>query len=152
MASQFELYFTLIACMANTVIGSVWYLDSDALFHRIGHKEFLCDLEEKYLHMHIELGDNEKYTVTKIGTLTFQREIGSSLRLKDVMFFPGLKKNLIFVAVLEDHRYDMIFNIGKTFLIHIATGQVKKIKDRVKNLYKLDVEDCIALSSKANKM
>jgi hypothetical protein len=26
LASQFELDFTLIACMASTVMGSVWYL------------------------------------------------------------------------------------------------------------------------------
>ena len=46
----------------------------------------------------------------------------------------------------------MIFNKGKTFLRHIATGQVNHIRVRVKKLYKLDVGDCVALSSKAKKV
>eukprot|EP00253_Pinus_taeda_P028241 PITA_28241 len=62
------------------------------------------------------------------------------------MFVPGLKKNLITVAVLEDHGYDVIFNKGKEFLIHIVMGQVNQFKVHVKNLYKLYVEDCVALS------
>ena len=68
------------------------------------------------------------------------------------MFVVGLKKNLIYVVVLEDRGYDVIFNKGKTFLRHIAMRQVKKIKDCVKNLYKLDVEDCVALKTKEEKV
>ena len=33
LASQFELDVTLIACKANIVMGSVWYLDKGASFH-----------------------------------------------------------------------------------------------------------------------
>jgi hypothetical protein len=29
LASQFELEFSLIACMVSSMMGSVWYLDSD---------------------------------------------------------------------------------------------------------------------------
>jgi len=93
-----------------------------------------------------------KGSATEIGIVTFKRELGSPLHLKDVMFVPGLKKHLISVEVLEDRGYDVIFNKGKAFLRHIATRQVKRIEVRVKNLYKLDVEDCVALSSKAEKV
>jgi len=101
-ASQFELDFTLIACMASTMMGSVWYLDNDTSFHMTGNINFFNDLDEKDLQMHIEMGDDGRYNVTKIGTVTFQRVPGSPLRLKDVIFAPGLKKNLVFVAVLEE--------------------------------------------------
>ena len=37
-ASQFELDFSLIACMASTMMGSMWYLDSGAYFHMMGNK------------------------------------------------------------------------------------------------------------------
>jgi hypothetical protein len=109
-------------------------------------------LEEKDLQMHIEMGDDGRYSMTDIGTVTFQRESGSPLTLKDVMYVPGLKKNLVSVAMLEDHGYDVIFSKGKAFLHHIASGQVKQIRVQVKNLYKLDVEDCVALSTKAEKV
>ena len=38
LSSQFELDFTLIACMVKLVMGSVWYLDSGASFHMIRNK------------------------------------------------------------------------------------------------------------------
>ena len=68
------------------------------------------------------------------------------------MFVPSLKKNLIFVAVLEDHGYDVIFNKVKEFLRHIVTRQVKQIGFCVKNLYNINVEDYVVLKSKAEKV
>jgi hypothetical protein len=58
LVSQFELDFALIACMDSSASGSVWYLDSGASFHMMGDKESFIDLEEKYLTMHIEMGDD----------------------------------------------------------------------------------------------
>ena len=52
----------------------------------------------------------------------------------------GLKKNLILVAMLEDKGYDVVFSEGKVFLRYKATGQVKKVGIRAKNLYRLEVD------------
>ena len=41
--------------------------------------------------------------MTSIGTITFEREFGNPLLLKDVMHVLGLKKNLVSVAMLEDN-------------------------------------------------
>jgi hypothetical protein len=54
--------------------------------------------------------------VTGIGTITFQRESGKPFQLKYVMHVPGLKKNLVSVAMLEDRGYDVVFSDGKDFL------------------------------------
>lgn len=152
LVSQFELDFTLVACMVTSVMVSVWYLDSGASFHMTSNKEFFNDLEEKDLQKHTEMGDDERYSATNIDIVTFQREYGSPITLKDVMYVSGLKKNLVSCVMLVDHGYDVIFSKGKTFLCHIASGQVKQIGVRVKNLYKLDVEDFAALSTKAEKV
>ena len=58
--------------------------------------------------MHVELGDDGRYSAIRIGIVTFQRESGSCLRHKDVMFVLGLKKNLASIVVLEDRSYDVI--------------------------------------------
>lgn len=71
--------------------------------------------------MHIKLGDQKRCNFLGISTVTFQRESGSPLKLKDVMFVLGLKKNLSFVAVLQYHGCEMIFVKGNAFLRHIAT-------------------------------
>ena len=97
-------------------MGSVWYLDSGASFHMTGDKELFSDLEEKDLQMHVEMGNDGRYSVIGIGTITFERESGNPLFLKDVMHVLGLKKNLVSVAMLEDKGYDVVFSEGKAFL------------------------------------
>jgi len=149
LASQFEMDFTLIACMVSLMMGCVWYLDSGASFHMIGDKNLFSALEEKDLKMRIEMGDDERYRVSRVGTVSFKREHGAPLTLTDVMYVPGLKKNLVSVVMLEDKGYDIVFRKAKAFLRHVATGQTKRIGIRVKNLYKLEVYDCAALRTKA---
>ncbi len=65
------------------------------------------------------------------------------------MHVKGLKKNLVLVAILEDRGYDVVFNDGKSFLQHKTTGQVKKIRIQVKNLYMLEVDGCGEMIGKA---
>jgi hypothetical protein len=54
--------------------------------------------------------------VTGIGTITFQRELGKPFQLKNVMHVPGLKKNLVSVAMLENKGYDVTFSSGKSYM------------------------------------
>ena len=58
LALQFELDFSLIACMVSSALGSGWYFDSGASFHMTGDVNLFSDLVEKYLQLHVELGDN----------------------------------------------------------------------------------------------
>ena len=122
MASKFELDFTLIACMASTTMGCMWYLDSDSSFHMTGNRDLFNELEEKDLKKSIDFGHDERYRTTSIGTITFQRENRFHLRLADFLYVPSLKKNLVSVAILEDLGYDVMFRKGNVFLKHIAMG------------------------------
>ena len=97
-------------------MGSVWYLDSGASFHMTGDKELFSDMEEKDLQMHTEMGDDGRYSVTGIGTITFDKKSGKPFLLKYVMYVPGLKKNFVLVTMLEDKGYDVVFSDGKAFL------------------------------------
>lgn len=85
LASQFELDFTLIACMASIVTGGVWYLDSSAMFHMMENRDIFSDFKEKDPKQNIEFGDDNRYNTTRISTVTFQRDSGSPLRIIDVM-------------------------------------------------------------------
>jgi len=81
-----------------------------------GDRELFSELEEKYLKMHIEMGDDDNYSVTGVATIIFQREHVAPLTLKNVIHVPRLTKNLVSVAMLEDRGYDVIFTKGKAFL------------------------------------
>ena len=125
--------------MVSSALGSGWYFDSGASFHMTGDVNIFSDLVERDLQLHVELGDNGRYNATGIGTITFQRYSGKLILLQDVVHVPGLKKNLISVAMLEDKGYDAVFSEGKVFLQYKATRQVKKVGIRAKNLYRLEV-------------
>ena len=49
LASQFELDFSLIACMVSGALGSGWYFDSGVSFHMMGDVNLFSDLVEKDL-------------------------------------------------------------------------------------------------------
>eukprot|EP00253_Pinus_taeda_P028137 PITA_28137 len=125
LASQFELDFTLIACMANTAMESMWHLYSGASSHMTGNKDLFSYLKKKYLKQNIEFGDDGRYSVTDISIVTLQRESRSLLKFTDVMYAPGLKKDLFSVTILEECGYNVTFIKGKVFLRHITTGQVQ---------------------------
>ncbi len=93
-------------------------------------------------------GDDGQYAARVVSTISFQRESGNPLHLRDVRYVPRLRKNLVSVAILKDKRYDVIFRRGKAYLQHLAYGCKKQIGLRVKNLYKLQVETGATLSSK----
>ena len=103
-------------------MGSVWFLDNGASFHMTGDRDLFSDLEDKDLGVHIKMGDDGRYSATGIGTISFERESSKPFVLKEVMHVPGLKKNLISVAMLEDKGYDVVFSEGKAFLHSKATG------------------------------
>ena len=109
LPSQFELDFSLIACMVSSALGLVWYLDSGASFHMMGDKELFSDLEEKDHQMHIEMGDDGWYNATEICTITFQRDSGKPFQLKDVIHVPGLKNFFDLVTMLEEKGYEICF-------------------------------------------
>ena len=114
-----------------------------------GDKYLFIDLDEKDLGVHIEMGDDGRYSASGIGTISFERESGKPFVLKEVMHVPGLKKNLISVAMLGDKGYDVVFSEGKAFLCSKATGETRRIGVRVKNLYQLQVDGCATMAGKA---
>jgi len=109
LASKFELDFSLTEFMVSSIMGNIWYLDSGASFHMIADKELFSDLEEKDLEMRIKVGDDRKYSVTRLGMITFQKEHGVPLTLINVMYVSRLKKNLVSFSMLDDKGYDVIF-------------------------------------------
>lgn len=103
------------------------------------------------MQFHIELGDDGQYAAKGVGIVSFQMELGNPIYLRYVLYVPGLRQNLVSIDTLEDKGYDIIFSRGKAYLQHLAYGCNKNIGVRVKNLYKLQVEKNVALSSKEGR-
>ena len=78
-----------------------------------GYRKSLTDLEEKGSSLQVELGDNSKYAVKGVGKTSFQLETGDQLHMSNVLYVPGLKKNLLSISSLEDKGYRVTFVDGK---------------------------------------
>ena len=120
LSSQFELDFTLIACMASSMMGCGWFLDNGASFHITSDKSLFSTLEDKDLKIIIEMGDDGKNHVLGEGKVVFQREHGARITFTNVKYVPRMKKNLVSITMLEDKGYDVVFSKGKVFLRHIT--------------------------------
>ena len=64
----------------------------------IKNKNSFSYLKEKDMQVQIELGDDGQYVARGVGTVNFHRESDNSLHLRDVLYVPRLRQNLVSVA------------------------------------------------------
>ena len=64
----------------------------------------------------MELGDDSTYKIEGVGSTSLQLDSGTVLHVNDILYVPGLKKNLLFVVGLEDKGYRVLFMDKKIFL------------------------------------
>jgi len=50
----------------------------------------------------MELGDKNSYLVKWIGSTSLELEFGGNIHLNNILYVPGLKKNLLSISFLED--------------------------------------------------
>jgi hypothetical protein len=129
----------LICCISVETTPSIWYIDSGASSHMTGVRDHFTDLKEPEVRMEIVLGDDIIVKVVGRGTVTFQRESMPPISFRDVLYVPGLKKNLILVSTLQDKGLEVSFR-GIEVLIHpkgsrLTSGQVIGVRDG--KLYRL---------------
>jgi hypothetical protein len=93
-------------------------LTNGASRHMTRYREHLTDLVEKESRLHVVLGDNARYTVKGVGTSSFKLDSDIPLQLSEVLYVPGMKRNLVSVSVVEDKGYKVTFCEGKVLAWH----------------------------------
>ena len=91
---------------------STWYIDSGASSHMTSAQEMFSKLSQTKTDVEVVLGDDSTVRVVGRGTITFQRESMSPMVLRDVLYVPGLKKNLVSVSMIEDQGLGVSFLDG----------------------------------------
>ena len=81
-----------------------------------GNRGALTSYRKKKFTTQVELGDDTTYKIEGVGTTSLQLESGTVLHIEDILYVPGLKKNLLSVAGLEDKGYQVIFMDKKVLL------------------------------------
>jgi hypothetical protein len=107
--------FFFISAFSGTIPteSDIWLIDSGASRNMTGYRDHLIDLVEKESRLHVVLGDNARYTMKGFGTSTFQLDSDIPLQLSEVLYVPGMKRNLVSISTLEDKGYKVTFSEGK---------------------------------------
>ena len=135
-----RLFISEDALSAETDDKNAWFIDSGASAHMSCRREWFEEYNENLNDTHIYLGDNRSLKVQGYGKVKVKLSNGELKQIHNVMYVPGIKKNLISVSTITEH--DLKVEFGK-YQCHIkdirnhyktvATGS------RCGGLYKLDV-------------
>jgi hypothetical protein len=145
--------YYLVSSLSSSVFTGMktWLVDSGASKHMTGYKEILSYFETKYFAEHVELGDDKCYKIEGVVSISFILESGPRLDANEVLYVPGLKKNILSVSILEDKGYWVIFKDRKALLwakgSHLST--TKPIGTHSAGLYVMSIQSVQALAHDA---
>jgi hypothetical protein len=91
------------------------------------YKDILSEFRKRSFSEQVELGDDRSYEIKGIDSTSFQLESGSIFHIDEILYVPGLKKNLLSVATLEDKGYRVTFMERKA-LLWPKDGQLSSIE------------------------
>ena len=96
-------------------------------------------LSQAETDVEVVLGDDTVVRAVGCGTITFQRESMSPMILRDVLYVPGLKKNLVSVSMIEYRGLGVSFLDGHVRVFPKTAGPSASytIGVRCGKLYKL---------------
>ena len=98
----------------------MWYLDTGASGHMIGGRELICDLDDSYKGT-IRFGDGSKISIEGKGKIILNSKDNTHITLKNVLYTPSLKANILSLGRLDEEGYDI--RLHKGFLtIHDDRG------------------------------
>jgi hypothetical protein len=148
-ATRFENEFARIACLSSSASSGVWYRDNGTSSHMTRVWEYFSSLQEEEMDIVIEMGNNAKCRAACHGIVTFQREFGKPLMVRDVLYVSGMTKNLISISSLEDRSYVVSFQDGQVY-IEPKDSRITKVSGvRREKLYRLQFELARELVSSA---
>ena len=108
--------------MISSLTGAVthgsnyWLIDSGASKHMKGFKESFVKLSEHESPHKVKLGDDYQYPIKGSGESSYNLVSGKSMKMKDVLFVPGLNKNLLSISKLDAKGIRIAFVDGQVLM------------------------------------
>jgi hypothetical protein len=82
----------------------------------MGKKDTLSCISEKKFSQKVTLGDDYQYPIKGIGESNYKLDSENSITMKDVLYVPGLKKNLLSISALDKKGYRVAFIDGEVLM------------------------------------
>jgi hypothetical protein len=117
----------------------MWIINSGASRHMTGDQARLSNLNEKKTSYKVDLGDTSTYPVEGFGQASVKLKTGNNVHLSNVLYVPGLEKNLVSISCLEDKGNKIAFVDGKVLSWHKDSNieNARVIGSHEGNLYRL---------------
>ena len=80
------------------------------------YKDSLSCIVQKESPHQVMLGDDSQYTSKGMGEASYKLDSGKSMKMKDVLYVPGPKKNLLSISALEEKGFKVAFVDGKVLM------------------------------------
>ena len=86
----------------------------------------------------MKLGDDYQYPIKRMGEAFYKLDLGKSMKMKEVLYVPGLKKNLLSISALDKKGFRVAFVDGEVlmWLKGSSINDVVVIREEGGGLYK----------------
>ncbi|KAB2626287.1 retrovirus-related Pol polyprotein from transposon TNT 1-94 [Pyrus ussuriensis x Pyrus communis] len=109
-ANQVEVTGNLFyanSTITESKVNGEWYVDSGCSNHMTGDSKLLIDMKTNVVGK-VQMPTGELMNVAGFGTLVIDTSKGRKY-VKEVMYLPGLKENLLSVGQMDEHGYYLLF-------------------------------------------
>jgi hypothetical protein len=91
-------------------------IDSGASKNMTGQRDIISFLTENKFPKKVTLGDDYHYPIKGVGESNYKLDSGTPMKMKDVLYVPGLKKNLISISTLDNKCFIVSFIDGEVLM------------------------------------
>ena len=88
-------------------------IDNGSSKHMIGYKDSLSCLIQKDSPHKVNLGDDYQYPIKGMGESFYKLQYEKSMKMKEFLYVPSLKKNLISISFLDKKSFIVAFVDGE---------------------------------------
>jgi hypothetical protein len=114
---EIEDYVLFSALSRSVTPGEdTWLIDSGASKHMTCQKDILSSLTKNDFFHKVSLGDDYQYTIKGMGESTYKLDSGTLMRMKDVLYVPGLIKNLLSISAQDKKVFKVAFIDGEVLM------------------------------------
>jgi hypothetical protein len=90
----------------------------------IDQRDILSCISEKKFSQKVTLGDDYQYPIKGVGESNYKLNSWNPMKMKDVLYVPGLTKNLLSISALEKKGFRVSFIDGEVLMW--AKGETMK--------------------------
>jgi hypothetical protein len=93
-----------------------WLIDNGASKHMTSQRVILSCMTKKNFPQKVTLGDDYQYPIKRVGESNYKLDLGTPMKMKDVLYVLGLKNNLISISDLDKKGFRVAFVDGEVLM------------------------------------